>query len=100
MRCPTCRKVFDESNSLTLPFCSARCRQIDTNRWLSEEQRVPVRALEEESPDDERRPSAHDYEDDDASEDGYDPADDVESPDELAEEEGQASHQEEDSPGE
>jgi endogenous inhibitor of DNA gyrase (YacG/DUF329 family) len=74
MRCPTCKKVFEESGSLTIPFCSVRCRQVDTNRWLSEEQRVPAGGLDEESPQ--------------------------ESPDLLAEEEGQASHLEENSGGE
>jgi uncharacterized protein len=69
MRCPTCGKRFEESNSATLPFCSPRCRQVDLNRWLSEEQRLPAGGLDGESPDD------------------------------LAEDPGQASHQEEDSRG-
>jgi uncharacterized protein len=84
MRCPTCHKVFDGASSQAIPFCSPRCRQIDTNRWLSEEQRVPANSLDEESPEDDGRP----------------PEEDEESPDLLAEDEGQASHQEEDSRGE
>jgi uncharacterized protein len=74
MRCPTCGKRIQESNTATLPFCSDRCRQVDLNRWLSEEQRLPAGGLDEERPE--------------------------ESPDKLAEDEGQASHQEEDSRGE
>lgn len=74
MRCPTCGKQLRESNRATLPFCSPRCRQVDLNRWLSEEQRLPVGGLDEETPE--------------------------ESPDKLAEDQGQASHQEEDSRGE
>jgi len=73
MRCPTCKKRFDESNSETLPFCSPRCRQVDLNRWLSEEQRLPAGDLGDEFPE--------------------------ESPDKVAEDQGEASHQEEDSAG-
>ncbi|HEX4146247.1 MAG TPA: DNA gyrase inhibitor YacG [Pirellulales bacterium] len=54
MRCPTCGKRFEESNSPTLPFCSARCRQIDLNRWLTEEQRLPAGGLDDESGDEEQ----------------------------------------------
>ena len=31
-RCPICGKTAAES---TRPFCSARCKDIDLNRWLS-----------------------------------------------------------------
>jgi endogenous inhibitor of DNA gyrase (YacG/DUF329 family) len=30
------------------PFCSARCKQVDLNRWLTESYRVPVRSVDEE----------------------------------------------------
>jgi uncharacterized protein len=74
MRCPTCGKPIEPANNAALPFCSPRCRQVDLNRWLSEEQRLPVGGLDEEFPE--------------------------ESPDKLAEDQRQASHQEEDSRGE
>ena len=74
MRCPTCGKPIDPANTATLPFCSPRCRHVDLNRWLSEEQRLPAGGLDEEFP--------------------------AESADKLAEDQGQASHQEEDSRGE
>jgi endogenous inhibitor of DNA gyrase (YacG/DUF329 family) len=30
------------------PFCSARCKQVDLNRWFSESYRVPVQSADEE----------------------------------------------------
>jgi uncharacterized protein len=53
LTCPTCRKKFEMASSQSKPFCSPRCRQIDLNRWLSEEQRLPVDPLGEE-PDEEQ----------------------------------------------
>ena len=55
MRCPTCGKRFEESNSPTLPFCSPRCRQVDLNRWLTEEQRLPAGGLDEDRGDEDER---------------------------------------------
>lgn len=51
-KCPICgRPVVTDYR----PFCSARCKQIDLNRWLSETYRVPDRPGE---PDEEAdRPS-------------------------------------------
>ncbi len=60
MHCPTCGKRFEAPQSTALPFCSDRCRQIDLGRWLSEEQRVPAKSLDDESPDDERPGHADD----------------------------------------
>ena len=38
--CPICgRPAADPKHR---PFCSARCRQIDLNRWLGEVYRVPA----------------------------------------------------------
>jgi hypothetical protein len=37
-RCPICRKPAGEA---TKPFCSDRCRQVDLNRWLGEQYRIP-----------------------------------------------------------
>jgi len=33
------------------PFCSARCKQVDLNRWLSETYRVPARVVDDEDED-------------------------------------------------
>lgn len=41
MRCPTCKREFDSTQSTALPFCSERCRLIDIGRWLSEEYSLP-----------------------------------------------------------
>jgi endogenous inhibitor of DNA gyrase (YacG/DUF329 family) len=43
--CPICRKP---SSQLNHPFCSARCQDIDLNRWLSGVYVIPGEALEEE----------------------------------------------------
>ena len=45
-KCPVCAK---ESQTEFRPFCSARCKHVDLNRWLSEVYRVPA----ESPPDDE-----------------------------------------------
>jgi uncharacterized protein len=52
LRCRVCQRRFDPQQSDGLPFCSARCRQIDLKRWLGEEYHVPV----EHKPDDEELP--------------------------------------------
>ena len=39
-KCPICGKPVAAEFR---PFCSARCKQIDLNRWLSEAYRVPDR---------------------------------------------------------
>jgi hypothetical protein len=36
--CPICGKRVDAKFK---PFCSARCRQVDLNHWLSESYRIP-----------------------------------------------------------
>jgi uncharacterized protein len=48
--CPTCKKQFDSDASPSMPFCSPRCRQIDLNRWLSEEISMPYREADEGQP--------------------------------------------------
>jgi len=40
-KCPICKAAVDPA-APTLPFCSARCRQIDLGRWLGEQYAVPV----------------------------------------------------------
>lgn len=37
--CPICGKPVDDK---VKPFCSARCRQVDLHRWLSEGYRIPA----------------------------------------------------------
>ena len=48
IRCPICEKQFDPADSLAMPFCSNRCRQIDLGRWLGERYSVPVERKDEE----------------------------------------------------
>lgn len=48
VRCPVCGKRFDSTESTSLPFCGARCRQIDLGRWLGETYAVPVETREED----------------------------------------------------
>ncbi|MDQ7247768.1 DNA gyrase inhibitor YacG [Dongia sedimenti] len=44
-KCPNCGKpVVVEFR----PFCSARCKQVDLNRWFSESYRVPVGNVDED----------------------------------------------------
>ena len=42
MICPVCHYELDEEKTLTLPFCSQRCRSIDLGRWLNEEYAMPL----------------------------------------------------------
>lgn len=45
VRCPICGKELsiEKLDDLpTFPFCSRRCRIIDTGRWLGGEYRIPV----------------------------------------------------------
>ena len=44
-RCPECGKP---ANPATLPFCSARCRDVDLNRCLSGRYVIPGRENQEE----------------------------------------------------
>jgi endogenous inhibitor of DNA gyrase (YacG/DUF329 family) len=44
-KCPNCGKLMVVEFR---PFCSARCKQVDLNRWFSESYRVPVRSLDDE----------------------------------------------------
>jgi endogenous inhibitor of DNA gyrase (YacG/DUF329 family) len=64
VRCPTCKKTFAAADTQTPPFCSARCRQIDLGRWLSEENSVPAKSLEIEDLPEEAEP--HDPDDDES----------------------------------
>ncbi len=50
-RCPVCKKDFLQEASPALPFCSARCRQIDLGRWLGEDYSLPVERSDEDAED-------------------------------------------------
>jgi uncharacterized protein len=54
-RCSICEKFFDPESSKFMPFCSARCKNIDLNRWLDERYGMPYEPPEEiaESPNSE-----------------------------------------------
>ena len=52
--CPTCGKSVDEKRYL--PFCSARCKQVDLGRWFS----VTYRVETNETPDDIQDKSSRD----------------------------------------
>ncbi|MCE9547872.1 MAG: DNA gyrase inhibitor YacG [Planctomycetia bacterium] len=47
-KCPTCGRSFESTTSPSMPFCSPRCRQIDTARWLGEQYTIPGRPLDDE----------------------------------------------------
>ncbi len=52
MRCPICSTQFEpQPGSKTLPFCSARCQQIDLGRWLGEAYSLPVDVDDDEELD-------------------------------------------------
>ena len=34
MRCSICGQAFDPAATITMPFCSERCRSIDLGRWF------------------------------------------------------------------
>ncbi|MDG2408705.1 MAG: DNA gyrase inhibitor YacG [Pirellulales bacterium] len=42
--CPICESAFEADLSVTLPFCSDRCRQIDLGRWFKEDYSLPNEA--------------------------------------------------------
>ena len=41
VKCPTCRREIDWSQSPYRPFCSERCRLIDLGAWLTEKHAIP-----------------------------------------------------------
>ena len=50
--CPICRGSFEASLSISLPFCSERCRQVDLGRGFGEDYGFP----REESSESEQEP--------------------------------------------
>ena len=55
--CPICGKPSTQQHH---PFCSARCADIDLNRWLSGSYVIPARPEEEDDADDDLTPPADD----------------------------------------
>ncbi len=45
VKCPTCKREIDWSESPFRPFCSERCRLIDLGGWLSEKHSIPGEAV-------------------------------------------------------
>jgi uncharacterized protein len=41
VKCPTCHREIDWSQSPYHPFCSERCRLIDLGAWLTEKHAIP-----------------------------------------------------------
>ena len=56
-RCAICGKPVDPGHQ---PFCSARCKDVDLNRWLSGAYTIPGAEVPE---DEEERPSPVDKKD-------------------------------------
>lgn len=42
IKCPVCQRQFEPTDKKTMPFCSARCQQIDLGRWLGERYSLPL----------------------------------------------------------
>ena len=60
-RCPICGKPAAEE---TRPFCSARCKGIDLNRWLSGHYVIPGAPDDDDDGEAERPPRPSDEDDD------------------------------------
>jgi uncharacterized protein len=57
-KCAICGKPVAAEHR---PFCSARCKQIDLNRWLTEAYRVPDRpAIDDDEAETAPRPDPED----------------------------------------
>ncbi|MDE2052718.1 MAG: DNA gyrase inhibitor YacG [Gammaproteobacteria bacterium] len=41
VKCPTCQREIDWSQSPFRPFCSERCKLIDLGAWLTEKHAIP-----------------------------------------------------------
>jgi endogenous inhibitor of DNA gyrase (YacG/DUF329 family) len=59
-KCAICGKPVEAAYR---PFCSARCKQVDLNRWLTESYRVPAGVVDHEEED---QPSSLDKGEEDA----------------------------------
>ena len=49
VKCPTCHREIDWSQSPHRPFCSERCRLIDLGAWLIEKHAIPGEAAPEDT---------------------------------------------------
>ncbi|NDV86303.1 DNA gyrase inhibitor YacG [Aurantimonas aggregata] len=47
-QCPECRRQSDREN---YPFCSARCKSVDLNRWLTGAYVIPASEEEPSGPE-------------------------------------------------
>ena len=47
-QCPTCNKEISLQDNPNRPFCSERCKLVDLGKWVSEEYRVPGKAVSDE----------------------------------------------------
>lgn len=57
VKCPTCQREIDWSQSPFRPFCSERCRLIDLGAWLTEKHAIPGElAPDEGTPGNQERP--------------------------------------------
>jgi uncharacterized protein len=41
VKCPTCKREIEWSESPFRPFCSERCKLIDLGAWLGEKHAIP-----------------------------------------------------------
>lgn len=48
VKCPTCQREIDWSQSPFRPFCSERCKLIDLGAWLAEKHAIPGEPAEDE----------------------------------------------------
>jgi uncharacterized protein len=51
VKCPTCQREIDWSQSPFRPFCSERCKLIDLGAWLTEKHAIPGEPAAEEAAD-------------------------------------------------
>jgi endogenous inhibitor of DNA gyrase (YacG/DUF329 family) len=59
--CPICGKPSSQQYH---PFCSARCSDIDLNRWLSGSYVIPAEPVEDEADDTPPRPGQREDDED------------------------------------
>ena len=53
LRCPICERRFaPDALDATMPFCSARCKNVDLGRWLDESYGLPYETPEDVESDD------------------------------------------------
>jgi uncharacterized protein len=51
VKCPTCQREIDWSQSPFRPFCSERCKLIDLGAWLTEKHSIPGEPAPDETAD-------------------------------------------------